>query len=172
MGMARRPALSRNSTISRPEIPCSTRGFRLRIAPGGTAFQVRRISVAACIKRAFEWDKPYFERNLAEGKPFEDLFATFVMGLKMKTENTTRQECRLLFFDLLFLLYGSLSLAQEQRRLPQARAAAWPCLRTRLEEDMRRLFPCLVPPRRPGNRHDLQRYGSPFSGSVSSGPAD
>lgn len=86
---------------------------------------MRRISVAACIKRAFEWDKPCFEPNLAERKPFEELFATFVIGLKMKTENTTRQECRLPFFDLLFLLSGSLTLAQKQRRLPRARAAAW-----------------------------------------------
>lgn len=126
-------------------------GYALRVAPDVTAYQVRRISIAACIKRAFEWDRPYFERNFAEGKPFEELFATFVIGLKMKTGNTTRQEIRLLYFDLLFMFYGSLTLAMDQQRLPQAREAVWntfhvllagyPCLRSHLEKDMRRLFP-------------------------------
>lgn len=131
-------------------------GLKLRIAPEAKAFQVRRITVAACIKRAFEWDKPYFERSLAEGKPFAELFATFVMGLKMKTGNTSQQECRLLYFDLLFLFYGALTLAQEQQQVSGALHAVWntlhavlspwPRLSACLEADMGRLFPALARP--------------------------
>ena len=144
-------------------------GFKLRIAPDVQAFQVRRISVAACIKRAFEWDKPYFERHMSEGTPFEELLATFVMGLKMKTGQTTAQEYRLLYFDLLFLFYGALTLAHEQRQIPDAPDAVWntlhgllsrwPRLGACLEADMRRLFPALARPA------DAPATGAAFSGT-------
>lgn len=127
------------------------KGYVLRIAPDLEARQVRRLSLVACIRRAFTWDMPYFSRNLAENKPFSELFATFLMGVKLKMENTPVQEKHLHYFDLLYLLYGAMGLAQKQRQMEGAQAAVWrtfahilapwPRLWEQVNADMRRFFP-------------------------------
>ncbi len=98
-------------------------GYELVVAEGLEAKQERTMTLTACIRRAFTWDMPYFARNMAEGKEFSELLTTFIVGHKGKMENTSEHEKHLYYFDLLYLLYGCISLGKQYEE--NYAAAVW-----------------------------------------------
>ncbi len=122
--------------------------YDLLVAEDLEARQERTMTLVACIRRAFTWDMPYFSRTMAEGKDFSELLITFIVGHKGKMENTPEEEKHLHYFDLLYLLYGCMSLAgqfQESHASAVWRSfagllQAYPTLWASLNFDMPRFY--------------------------------
>ncbi len=123
--------------------------YTLIIAKGLTAYQKRTLSMVACIRRFFTWDMPYFSRTIQEGKEYSEQVGTFILGNKAKTAHIFIGEEHLHYFDLLYILYGSLSLAKQYSEAHMHAAwnafsdilQSWPAIFATIRKDMYRFFP-------------------------------
>ncbi len=82
-------------------------GYKLLIAQGAHAYQVRKLSRIAIIKRAFIWKKNSFLDELKNGTPLGKVVDVFIYGVG-KRASFTHNNKSIVYFDMLHCIHGIL----------------------------------------------------------------